>query len=88
MHPSRNLAQGFTSKRNVDFAPLFSALDESGSFEQLQVFGHGIQSGVEWLRNFEKPRRPVCESANNCSPSGVGNGYQNVCQLIHADITP
>ena len=47
MYPSRYLPKGFTSKRNVDLAPLFSTLDESGSLEQLQVFGHRIESSVE-----------------------------------------
>ena len=42
MHPSRDLTKGFASKRNEDFAPLFFALNESGSFEQLQVLRHRV----------------------------------------------
>src|ERR1700722_17843422 len=42
MHPARNLAKRFTSKRYEDFATLFLAFNESSYFEPLKMFRHRV----------------------------------------------
>ena len=83
MHPSRYLPKRFTSKRDEDFAPLLLAFNQPGSFEQLQVLGHRVQSRVERLRDIQESGRSVCELPDDRSPSRVGNGCQHIGQLIH-----
>ena len=85
MHPPRNLPEGFTSKRYVNFAPLLPALNEARPFEQLQVLAHSVERRIERFRDIEKSRRSVCQLPNNGSPSRVRNGCQHISQLIHSD---
>jgi hypothetical protein len=49
MHPPLYLAEWFRSQRNQDFATLFATFNQSGSFKEVRVIGHGMESGVERL---------------------------------------
>src|ERR1035438_3385017 len=82
MHPSRYFPKWFPSQGDKHLTPLLLPFNESGSFEHLEVLGHGVQSRVERLCDIQKSSRPVCEPANNCAPSRVRNGCQHVCQSI------
>jgi hypothetical protein len=88
IHPIRHLAKRFTSKRNEDFSPLFLPFNQSGPLEQLQVFGHSVQSGVERLRDIEESGWPIRQLPNNRSPRRVRNCGQDIAQMIHSYITP
>ena len=88
MHPSGDLAQRFRAKGDEDFATLLFPFNESCSFEHFQVLGHGVESRVVGLCDIEEPSRPVCELPDDRAPCGVGDGCQNVRELVHADITP
>ena len=88
MQPSRYLSKWFTSKRNKDFATALFALNQAGSFEQLQVFRHRVQSGVEGLCDIQETSRSVGQLPNDGAASRVRNGDEDVRQLIHAYITP
>ena len=65
VNPSRNLPEGFSPEGDEDLSALFPALDETGSFEQLKVFGHRVQGGVEGLRDVQESGGSACQLQNN-----------------------
>ena len=47
VHPLGHLAQRLGAQADEDLPPALVALDEAGPLEQLEVFGHGVERGVE-----------------------------------------
>src|SRR6476469_147116 len=74
IHPPRHLAEWFSSKRNKDFSTLFPAFNQPGALEQLQVFRHRVQGGVERLCDIEESGWPIRQLPDNRSPRRVRNG--------------
>ncbi len=83
VNPPGHLAKRFTSKRYEDFTTLFPAFNQSSPFEKLQVFGHSIESSVEWFCDIQKSRRPMGELPDDCSPGRVRNRRQYIGEGIH-----
>jgi hypothetical protein len=84
VHPSGHFAERFASKGDEDFSSLLPAFDQAGSFQQLQMLRYRVQSDVERLRDIGEPGWPTHESPNDCAPRGMGNGGEDVAQVIHA----
>jgi hypothetical protein len=59
MHPPCYPPEWLTSKRYVNLTTLLLAFNESGSFEQLKMFRHSIESRVERFCDIEESRRSV-----------------------------
>jgi hypothetical protein len=87
-YPPGHLSKRLGAKRNQDFTTLPPALDESCSFEHLEMLGDRVQGCVERLGYVEKSSRSTGEPRQDRSALGVGNGSQNMGQLIQDHITP
>ena len=88
MHPSCYLSKRFRSKRDKHLAPVLLTLNESRSFQHLQMLRYRVERSVERLGNIQKSGRSAREPAKNRAPRGVRDGRQYIRQLIHGHITP
>jgi hypothetical protein len=88
MHPSCYLPKRLPTKGDKDLSTVLFAFNESCTFEHFEMLRYRVQSRVVRPCNIQESSRSVCQLPNDRSPSRVGNGCKDVCQLIHAHITP
>jgi hypothetical protein len=88
VHPAGYFAKRFTTQRNEYLSSLLASFDESRSFQQFEMLGHGVKSEIERLGDIQESSRPHRQPPNDGSSRGMRYRFQYVGQFIHAYITP
>src|SRR5215216_5959505 len=86
--PLLRQAKRLAAERDEDFPPATVALDQPRALQELQVLGDGVERQVERLRDVRETCGAFRKLPDDGAPAGVGDGDEDVVQLLHGFITP